>query len=157
MACLFCEIVNGERKAHEVYQDEMTYGFLDHRPLFPGHVLLVPREHYETVMDLPAPLVGPLFSSAQRLSRAVVKAMNAEGSLVAINNKVSQAVPHLHVHIVPRRRGDGLKGFFWPRHPYAGAGEMQDVRDAIRLAVTEIADRRETRPDAAQDKNTRGE
>lgn len=146
MACLFCEIVSGERKAYEVYQDDMTYGFLDHRPLFPGHVLLVPREHFQTVMDLPAPLLGPLFSSVQRLSRAVVKAMNAEGSFVAINNKVSQAVPHLHVHIVPRRKGDGLKGFFWPRHPYATAGEMQDVRNAIRGAVTEIADRGETRP-----------
>jgi histidine triad (HIT) family protein len=147
MACLFCEIVNGERKAYEVYQNEMTYGFLDHRPLFPGHVLLVPREHFQTVMDLPFPLVGPLFSSVQLLSRAVVKAMNAEGSFVAINNRVSQAVPHLHVHIVPRRKGDGLKGFFWPRHPYATAGEMQDVQNAIRRAVTEIADRGETRPE----------
>ena len=113
--CLFCRIVSGEVPAVVVYEDENTLAFLDHRPLFPGHTLLVPRKHFETLGDLPATQVAPLFKSAQLLSRALESAMEAEGSFVAMNNRVSQSVPHLHVHIVPRRRKDGLKGFFWPR------------------------------------------
>lgn len=113
----------------------MSLAFLDHRPLFPGHSLLVPRQHYETLGDLPPDLVGPFFGAAQLLARAVQAAMKAEGSLVAINNRVSQSVPHLHVHVVPRRKKDGLRGFFWPRYPYKSESEMEDVQRAIRAAV----------------------
>lgn len=109
--------------------------FLDRRPLFPGHTLLVPRSHIATLADLPAELVAPLFLQAQRLASAVERAVGAEGTFVAINNRVSQSVPHLHVHIVPRRRGDGLKGFFWPRHGYRDAGHAAEVRDALRDAL----------------------
>ncbi len=113
--CLFCRIASGELPATIVYEDDNSVAFLDHRPLFPGHTLLVPREHVETLGELPAKLVGPYFEAAQLLARAVESAMEAEGTFVAMNNRVSQSVPHLHVHIVPRRRKDGLKGFFWPR------------------------------------------
>jgi len=109
--CLFCRIVSGEVPAVVVYEDKDSLAFLDHRPLFPGHTLLVPRTHFETLGDLPATQVEPLFKTAQLLSRAIEAAMEAEGSFVAMNNRVSQSVPHLHVHIVPRRRKDGLKGF----------------------------------------------
>ena len=118
-----------------MFEDEISAAFLDYRPLFPGHVLLIPKEHYETLADLPAAVVGPFFSNAQLLARAVEAAMEAEGSFVAINNRVSQSVPHLHVHIVPRRRKDGLKGFFWPRHNYGSEEEMEQVKRAIRAAV----------------------
>src|ERR1051325_11886344 len=133
--CLFCRIVSGEVPAVVVYEDENTLAFLDHRPLFPGHTLLVPRKHFETLGDLPATQVAPLFKSAQLLSRALESAMEAEGSFVAMNNRVSQSVPHLHVHIVPRRRKDGLKGFFWPRGRYRDETEAEDVRAAIRAAI----------------------
>ena len=109
--------------------------FLDHRPLFPGHTLLVPREHYETLADLPDDLLPDFFSDARLLARAVEGALGADGSFVAVNNRVSQSVPHLHVHVVPRRRGDGLRGFFWPRGRYASAGEMEDTRRRIAAAV----------------------
>ena len=118
-----------------VWEDDLALAFLDHRPLFPGHVLLIPRRHYETLADLPAELVGRYFGAARRLEEAVVKAMQAEGSFVAINNKVSQSVPHLHVHIVPRRKKDGLRGFFWPRQSYKDESEMNQVRDALRAAL----------------------
>ena len=133
--CLFCRIVAGEIPAVVVFEDKNTIAFLDHRPLFPGHALLVPREHSETLDDLPVAQVGPLFESAQILSRAVQIAMEAEGSFVAMNNRVSQSVPHLHVHVVPRRRKDGLKGFFWPRTKYKSAEEMQLVQDKIAAAL----------------------
>src|SRR5215218_6573794 len=126
--CLFCRIVSGEVSAVVVYEDENTLAFLDHRPLFPGHTLLVPREHFETLGDLPASRVGPLFTNAQLLSRAIEAALEAEGTFVAMNNRVSQSVPHLHVHIVPRRRKDGLKGFFWPRTKYKTKDEMELVQ-----------------------------
>jgi histidine triad (HIT) family protein len=135
VACLFCAIIAGAHPARIVYEDAHSLAFLDHRPLFPGHCLLVPREHYETLGDLPAELVEPLFAAAQRLSRAVEDAVKADGSFVAINNRVSQSVPHLHVHVVPRRKKDGLKGFFWPRNPYKSESEMEDVARAIRAAV----------------------
>ena len=109
--------------------------FLDHRPLFPGHCLLVPRDHHETLGDLPAKLVRPFFSNVQLLARAVEVALNAEGTFVAMNNRVSQSVPHLHAHVVPRRRKDGLKGFFWPRNKYASEEEKLKVQQAIRQAV----------------------
>ncbi len=130
--CLFCKISRHELAAQIVLASEQHLAFLDHKPLFPGHVLLVPRTHRETLADLAAEEIGPLFTTAQRLARAVERAMSAEGTFVAMNNKVSQSVPHLHVHIVPRKKKDGLKGFFWPRHSYRDAADMQRVADAIR-------------------------
>jgi len=113
--------------------------FLDHRPLFIGHTLLVPKAHYETLADLPAELVGPLFANVQLLARAVERAMEAEGSFVAINNRVSQSVPHLHVHIVPRRKKDGLRGFFWPRQAHPEEEKMRAAQAAIREALTGVS------------------
>jgi histidine triad (HIT) family protein len=133
--CLFCRIAAGDVAAPIVYEDERSLAFLDHRPLFPGHVLLIPRRHCETLADLPADEIAPLFGAAQVLCRAVEEALEAEGSLVAINNRVSQSVPHLHVHIVPRKRKDGLRGFFWPRRPYRDDAEAESVRAAIHNAV----------------------
>ncbi len=133
--CLFCRVVAGDAQAHVVLDDGVSVAFLDHRPLFPGHCLLVPREHHETLADLPEPLVQPLFAAARRLSVAVEKAMGAEGSFVAMNNRVSQSVAHLHVHVVPRRRKDGLRGFFWPRHRYASEEEAAEVAERVRAAL----------------------
>jgi histidine triad (HIT) family protein len=133
--CLFCRIALGQVPAHTVYADEACFAFLDHRPLFPGHVLLVPRAHHETLADLPSELVEPLFGNAQRLARAVEAAFDAEGSFVAVNNRVSQSVPHLHVHVVPRRKGDGLKGFFWPRTRYPDDAAMADAAARVRAAL----------------------
>ena len=133
--CLFCQIEARAVPAVSVFEDQISVAFLDHRPLFPGHCLLVPRQHYETLGDLPPELVGPFFSNVQLLARAVEVALDAEGTFVAINNRVSQSVPHLHVHIVPRRRKDGLKGFFWPRNKYKSEEEMLQVQEAIRLAI----------------------
>jgi histidine triad (HIT) family protein len=133
--CLFCRIARGETAAEIVLESETSLAFLDHRPLFPGHCLLVPKAHCETLADLPAAAVGPLFSDAQRLARAVESAMAAEGSFVALNNRVSQSVPHLHVHVVPRRRKDGLRGFFWPRQKYESDGLMRGVGERIRAAL----------------------
>ena len=138
MSCLFCEIANGETGATVVFQDETSVAFLDHRPLFPGHTLLVPRQHYETLSDLPTGLVGPFFSNVQLLARAVELARSAEGSFVAMNNRVSQSVPHLHVHIVPRRRKDGLKGFFWPRAKYESDAQLAEVQESIQAAIAAI-------------------
>ena len=129
--CIFCQIANGDLAAQIVFEDDISVAFLDHRPLFPGHVLLVPREHHEVLSDLPGELVGPYFQNAQLLSRAVEASMQAEGTFVAMNNRISQSVPHLHVHVVPRRRKDGLKGFFWPRNKYKSQEEMNDARKAI--------------------------
>ena len=133
--CAFCDIVAGTTPAHTVYGDEHTLAFLDVRPVFPGHVLLVPRDHHETLTDLPRALVDPLFGVAQRLAGALQAAMEAHGTFVAMNNTVSQSVPHLHVHVVPRRRKDGLRGFFWPRQRYAGDDEMAETAARIRDAL----------------------
>ncbi|WP_437710692.1 HIT family protein [Sorangium sp. So ce448] len=133
--CVFCSIARGETPAHVVLDAPEVMAFLDHRPLFPGHCLLIPRAHHEVLTDVPASLVGPLFATAQRLARAVESACSAEGFFVAINNRVSQSVPHVHIHVVPRRQRDGLKGFFWPRYKYAGEHEMCGVRDAIVTAL----------------------
>lgn len=136
--CRFCGIVAGDIDAHVVFEDEISLGFLDHRPLFPGHVLLISREHHETLADLPTDLIEPFFSNAQLLSRAVTEAMEAQGSFVAINNVVSQSVPHVHVHVVPRRRKDGLRGFFWPRHKYESEKHAQDVAKALRSTIARL-------------------
>ncbi len=135
MSCLFCGIVNGEVSGSIVFQDDISLAFLDHRPLFPGHCLLIPRNHFETLSDLPAELVGPFFENVQLLARAVELALEAEGSFVAMNNRISQSVPHLHVHIVPRRKKDGLKGFFWPRNKYKSEEELLNVEKSIQAAI----------------------
>ena len=136
--CLFCRIVSGEVPATIVYEDEQSVAFLDHRPLFHGHTLLVPRVHVETLGELPVSLVGPFFETAQLLSVAVQAGLDAEGTFVAMNNRVSQSVPHLHVHVVPRRKKDGLKGFFWPRTKYKNDDEMLAVKKLIAAAVEKI-------------------
>jgi histidine triad (HIT) family protein len=136
--CLFCRIVSGAVPATVVYEDENAVAFLDHRPLFPGHTLLVPRQHVETLGELETKLVGPYFEAAQLLARVVELAMDAEGTFVAMNNRVSQSVPHLHVHVVPRRKKDGLKGFFWPRTKYKGDEEMAEVQSKIEAALKKV-------------------
>jgi histidine triad (HIT) family protein len=133
--CLFCRIAAGAEPAHIVLNDDRCVAFLDVRPLFPGHTLLVPREHHETLADLPIERVGPLFERAQRLSVAVRDAAGAAGSFVAMNNAVSQSVPHLHVHVVPRVKGDGLRGFFWPRTTYDGDEHAAAVAERIRAEL----------------------
>jgi histidine triad (HIT) family protein len=133
--CVFCAIVHGEAPAHFVFEDQATAAFLDVRPLFAGHVLLVPRGHYETLPDLPHELIEPLFTRAQQLAAAMEEVLGAAGSFVALNNRVSQSVPHLHVHIVPRNRKDGLRGFFWPRSRYADDAEAAAVANRLSEAV----------------------
>src|SRR5512132_3566228 len=133
--CAFCAILAGRFPAHIVLDDEVTLAFLDARPLFPGHTLLVPRAHYETLADLPPGLVGPYLARAQRLSTVMETAFGAAGLFVAINNKVSQSVPHLHTHVVPRNRKDGLRGFFWPRGRYASDDEAAAVAATLRAAL----------------------
>ena len=113
--CTFCQIATGKLQAHIVYQDALALAFLDRSPLQLGHVLLIPRQHLPTLADVPTTQIHSFFQTVQRVASALEAALHAEGTFVAINNKVSQSVPHLHVHIVPRRKGDGLKGFFWPR------------------------------------------
>jgi histidine triad (HIT) family protein len=131
-ACKFCQIIAGEIPAHFVLDTDEVVAFLDHRPLFPGHTLVLPRAHVETLADLEESRVGPFFREVQRVEAAVRTAMEAQGSFVAENNVVSQSVPHLHVHVVPRRRKDGLRGFFWPRTRYAGDAQMAAVAAGIR-------------------------
>jgi histidine triad (HIT) family protein len=130
--------VSGELPATVVYEDDDSVAFLDHRPLFHGHTLLVPREHVETLGELSSKIVAPYFEAAQLLSRAVESGMDAEGTFVAMNNRVSQSVPHLHVHVVPRRKKDGLKGFFWPRTKYKDDEEMEEVKQKIITALKKI-------------------
>ena len=137
MDCLFCAIVAGERPAHRVLDTDHVVGFLDSRPIFKGHVLIVPRVHYETLGDVPTELLTPMFESVQRVSRAVVPAYEAHGSFVAANNVISQSVPHLHVHVVPRRRKDGLRGFFWPRTKYADDAEAADYAERLRTVLAD--------------------
>jgi len=137
-ACIFCKIARHEVESHIVLEEDDSIAFLDKRPVFPGHTLLVTKAHYETLADLPTDIIGPLFSTAQLLATAVVEATRSDGSFVAINNRVSQSVPHLHVHIVPRRRGDGLRGFFWPRQPYKTEESALETQRAIRSAVERL-------------------
>jgi histidine triad (HIT) family protein len=139
VTCLFCRIVSGAVAARLVFEDEISLAFLDHRPVFPGHCLLIPKQHFETLSDLPENLIGPYFTNVQLLSRAVESALEAHGTFVAMNNRVSQSVPHLHTHVVPRRRKDGLKGFFWPRQPYKSEQEAELVQEKIRKALAELS------------------
>jgi histidine triad (HIT) family protein len=136
--CAFCAIVAGETDAHVVFEDEASLAFLDNRPLFGGHTLLVPRDHHEAIWDLPDWLVGPLFANASLLAVAVREAMGAAGAFVAANNVVSQSVPHFHVHVVPRNRKDGLRGFFWPRSRYASDEEARTIAEAVREAAARL-------------------
>jgi histidine triad (HIT) family protein len=141
MPCLFCGIIQNAVSASIVFQDDVSIAFLDHRPLFPGHCLLIPKNHFETLSDLPPELVGPFFTNVQLLARAVELALEAEGSFVAMNNRISQSVPHFHVHIVPRRKKDGLKGFFWPRNKYKNEDELLDVQKSIQAAIADMQKR----------------
>ncbi len=136
--CEFCRIIRGEERAPLVFEDGVSVAFLDRRPLFPGHCLLVPREHYETLADLPVSLVGPLFQNAQLLERAIEEGLAADGTFVAINNRVSQSVPHVHIHLVPRHRKDGLKGFFWPRQRYQDDAALRQVQETLRAAIARL-------------------
>jgi histidine triad (HIT) family protein len=140
--CRFCDIVAGDEDSRVVYEDESSIGFLDHRPLFPGHTLLVPREHYQTLADLPDELLEPFFAAARLLSRAIPKAMDKPGSFVAMNNVVSQSVPHFHCHIAPRRPKDGLRGFFWPRRRYDSDEHVAQVAEAVRATIQELREHR---------------
>ncbi len=135
--CVFCDIVAGTIPAYRVFDDSSVLGFLDHRPLLPGHVLVIPKTHYQTLGDLPAPEVGPFFLVVQRLALAVEQAMHAEGSFVAANIRISQSVPHLHVHVVPRRTGDGLfaRTFQWMRRPYPSETAIVETQRAIESAL----------------------
>lgn len=133
--CVFCDIVAGDAPASVVLETEHLLAFLDRRPVFKGHVLLVPRQHVVTLPDLPAVLRDPFLAAAQRLATAVVEGLGAQGSFVAMNNVVSQSVAHLHLHVVPRTRGDGLRGFFWPRRRYQDEAEMDSYADRLRAAL----------------------
>ncbi len=137
--CKFCAIARGETDARVVLEGERTLGFLDHRPVFPGHVLLIPREHRDNMLDAEPELLGTLFTDAQLLARAVEEGLGADGSFVAVNNHVSQSVPHLHVHVVPRRFKDGLRGFFWPRNPYRDDAHAEEVQAALKAAVDKLS------------------
>ncbi len=134
-ACTFCRIVRGEAEADRVFENDHVVAILDRRPLFPGHVLVLPRGHHETLADLPPREIDPLFGLVRRLAIAIEAALGADGSFVALNNRVSQSVPHLHVHVVPRRRGDGLKGFFWPRHAYPSDEARREIAARIAQAL----------------------
>ncbi|MGI5168115.1 HIT family protein [Spirillospora sp. CA-253888] len=132
---MFCQIVKGGLGAHFVLEEPDAVAFLDTRPLFKGHTLLVPRAHHETLTDLPEEEVGPLFRYARRLAGAMETGLEAAGSFVANNNRISQSVPHLHVHVVPRRPKDGLRGFFWPRTKYGSDAEAAEYAARLRAAL----------------------
>jgi histidine triad (HIT) family protein len=134
-SCLFCQIVRREVPALIVDEDGATVTFLDHRPVFPGHALVVPREHYDTMLDLPDAVLACVFAKAREIARAAEAGLSADGTFVAVNNRVSQSVPHVHAHVVPRRKKDGLRGFFWPRHKYPSDEEAQRVLLALRGAL----------------------
>ena len=133
--CRFCRIVAGAEPGHVVLDEPHAVAFLDHRPLFPGHTLVVPRDHVPTLPDLTPDEVGPYFAAVQRVAAALPEALGADGTFVAANNVVSQSVPHLHVHVVPRRPKDGLRGFFWPRTRYESDEAMAAVAATLRAAL----------------------
>ncbi len=134
-SCVFCQIITGDLPAHSVLESPDAFAFLDRRPLFPGHCLVVPPDHHETLLDLPEPAVGPLFCEVRRVAAAVTEAMGAVGTFVGMNNRVSQSVAHLHVHVVPRSPRDGLRGFFWPRGRYEHEAQAAGVAERIRAAL----------------------
>jgi histidine triad (HIT) family protein len=137
-SCAFCKIVREPGDHPVVYENESSLAFLDHRPLFPGHTLLIPKRHFAVIADLPEALLGPFFSTVKTLAAAIQHAMGAEGTFLGANNQVSQSVPHFHVHIVPRRKGDGLKGFFWPRQKYKSPEEIAEALQAIRSSIARL-------------------
>jgi len=138
VTCLFCQIASGTLAAPMVFEDDHSLAFLDHRPLFPGHCLVIPRRHFETMGDLPANHIGPLFATPQTLCLAMGEGLGSEGSFMAVNNRVSQSVPHLHIHVVPRRKKDGLRGFFWPRGKYRDDAEVETFRISLRNAMDRL-------------------
>ena len=135
MPCIFCQIISSGVPAAIVFEDQSTLAFLDHRPLFAGHCLLIPKEHIETLNEIPSPLFERLSANARLLAMAMEEALGAQGAFVAINNRVSQSVPHLHVHVVPRTKGDGFKGFFWPRQKYRDARHLEETRASLARAM----------------------
>ena len=139
--CLFCRIAARELPAKIVFEDEHTLAFLDHSPVFHGHTLIIPKQHVETLLDLPADLTAPLMETARLIGRAVEEGLGAQGSFVCVNVKVSQTVPHLHVHVMPRSRGDGMKGFFWPKRPYPSEEAREQTRTALAAAVARLRNR----------------
>lgn len=136
--CVFCQIVSRAIPAPIVFEDVDSLAFLDHRPVFPGHCLLVPKQHLDSLVDVEPPLLGKLFANARLLALAVEKGLGAQGAFVGVNNRVSQSVPHMHVHVVPRTKGDGLKGFFWPRHKYRDPEHMEEARRALADAMSSL-------------------
>ena len=136
--CVFCQIASRAVPAAVVFEDEESLAFLDHRPVFPGHSLLIPKRHLDSLADLEPPLLGKLFANARRLALSMETGLRAEGAFVALNNRVSQSVPHVHIHVVPRTKGDGLKGFFWPRHKYRDPEHMEEVRRALAEAMSSL-------------------
>ncbi|MBW3591645.1 MAG: HIT family protein [Actinobacteria bacterium] len=139
MSCTFCSIVAGELDARTVWESEHCLAFLDRRPVFPGHTLVVPKEHVDTLVELPDRLLTPLMGDARLLAAAMKQGLHAHGTFVAINNEVSQSVPHIHVHVVPRRFKDGLRGFFWPRQRYEDEAHEKQVQEAIARAAGSLA------------------
>jgi histidine triad (HIT) family protein len=137
MSCTFCDIAAGSLSAAMVLDEPEVLAFLDCSPVFPGHVLIVPRTHFETLTDLPADLLPLVFGAAQRIAKAVQQALGSDGTWVSMNNTVSQSVPHLHVHVVPRKRKDGLRGFYWPRVKYGSDEAMHEVAALLRAALSE--------------------
>ncbi len=135
MTCLFCEIASGTLPGHIVLDDDVAFAFLDTHPLFHGHTLVIPKAHVVTIAELPVASVGPYFERVQRIARAMPAALGAQGTFVAMNNIVSQSVAHLHTHVVPRTKGDRLKGFFWPRKKYADDAQMAGIASMLREAV----------------------
>jgi histidine triad (HIT) family protein len=134
--CVFCDVIGGAVPAHIVLADDEVVAFLDKRPVFKGHVLVAPREHVQTLADLPAARVGPYFLRVQHVSAVMPEALDCQGTFVAANNVVSQSVPHLHFHVVPRTKGDGLRGFFWPRQRYESEAEAAKYAERLRSALS---------------------
>ncbi|HET9743514.1 MAG TPA: HIT family protein [Terriglobales bacterium] len=137
--CVFCKIAAGEVPASVVFDDGQALAFLDHRPLFPGHCLLIPKIHVETLAEASPEMLAHLSGKARLLSMAVEEALGAQGSFVALNNRVSQSVPHLHIHVVPRTKGDGLKGFFWPRQKYSNIEHVENIRSQLENKFRELS------------------
>ena len=137
--CVFCAVVRGEEKATMIFETERLMAFLDHRPLFHGHTLLLPKIHVQLMSDLPEDRVQEFFLAAQRLERAIETSLEADGSLVLVNNVISQTVPHLHLHVIPRRKKDGLRFWLGPRHPYTKEHPAELFAEKIRAALTDIS------------------